>query len=408
MSGSVAATITQKDPSKRPILEGDAWTLEILADFEQRAADYVDEEIDLSKTPAASLIVRGIKSADFRNWYDLGEDQYASMPLADFMQLVRGVFLPTDWDLKMKEKIYASSQGSRRFMEFVLETTRLNQILPKASRIPNNALRDILQSRLSAKLLRLVHRTTIALTPDSTATFKQAVVDDKGGETFQDVTRSVDKSRMRLTEWVTEVHKLDEQVREDEEEMRTQMALMLRLERARVAKQPSAPVAAPRFTPKPTTATSAPALEWYPPKLTQAEKSLLWSHQGCTKCRKFYAGHQVKECTVGFPTKASYRALTPEMATRAQAAHEKCASEANPAEDLPQVEEVPSSESEYVPPSFDEPHLYPQLGRPSITRGQHLQATSDHSRGLNGQRSGLPISKRKCVHDLQLAWIANK
>ena len=236
MSGSVAATITQKDPSKRPILEGDAWTLEILADFERRAADYVDEEIDLSKTPAVPLIVRGIKSADFRNWYDLGEDQYASMPLADFMQLVRGVFLPTDWDLKMKEKIYASSQGSRCFMEFVLETTRLNQILPKASRIPNDTLRDILQSRLSAKLLRLVHRTTIALTPDSTATFKQAVVDDKGGETFQDVTRSVDKSRMRLTEWVTKVHKLDEQVREDEEEMRTQMAIMLRLERARVAK----------------------------------------------------------------------------------------------------------------------------------------------------------------------------
>ena len=49
------------------------------------------------------------------------------------------------------------------------------------------------------------------------------------------------------------------------------------------------------------------------------------------------------------------------MATRAQAAHERRASEANPAEDLPQVEEVPSSESEYVPPSFDEPHLYPQL-----------------------------------------------
>ena len=146
MSGSVAATITQKDPSKRPILEGDAWTPEILADFERRAADYVDEEIDLSKTPAVPLIVRGIKSANFRNWYDLGEDQYASMPLADFMQLVRGIFLPTDWDLKMKEKIYASSQGSRRFMEFVLETTRLNQILPKASRIPNDTLRVTVSS----------------------------------------------------------------------------------------------------------------------------------------------------------------------------------------------------------------------------------------------------------------------
>jgi hypothetical protein len=36
----------------------------------------------------------------------------------------------------------------------------------------------------------------------------------------------------------------------------------------------------------------------YPPKLTDEERRLLHEHDGCLKCRVFYAGHRANKCTI--------------------------------------------------------------------------------------------------------------
>ena len=55
----------------------------------------------------------------------------------------------------------------------------------------------------------------------------------------------------------------------------------------------------------------------YPPKLTDAERRLLHDHEGCLKCREFYAGHRAKQCTVTLSGK-DYKVRTLADALRAK------------------------------------------------------------------------------------------
>src|ERR1700743_2793763 len=50
------------------------------------------------------------------------------------------------------------------------------------------------------------------------------------------------------------------------------------------------------------------------PRLTPAERAIIFDHQGCFKCRRLYVDHKGANCPNGFPTPGSYKTLTPEYA----------------------------------------------------------------------------------------------
>ena len=50
------------------------------------------------------------------------------------------------------------------------------------------------------------------------------------------------------------------------------------------------------------------------PKLTPAERAIIFEHQGCFKCRQLYVDHKGANCPNGFPSPNSYKALTVEHA----------------------------------------------------------------------------------------------
>ncbi|KAH9010868.1 hypothetical protein EDB85DRAFT_2160526 [Lactarius pseudohatsudake] len=62
----------------------------------------------------------------------------------------------------------------------------------------------------------------------------------------------------------------------------------------------------------PTTTAST-----FPPKLTGEERRLLQEHEGCFKCRVFYAGHRADKCAITLSGK-NYRTLTVQDALRAK------------------------------------------------------------------------------------------
>ena len=66
-------------------------------------------------------------------------------------------------------------------------------------------------------------------------------------------------------------------------------------------------------------AISASASTTYPPKLTDDKRKLLHEHEGCLKCRVFYAGHQADKCSVTLSGK-DYKQRTVQDALRAKAA----------------------------------------------------------------------------------------
>jgi hypothetical protein len=58
-------------------------------------------------------------------------------------------------------------------------------------------------------------------------------------------------------------------------------------------------------------------------KLTTEERALLMEHQGCLKCRVFYAGHFAGKCTAERPTPEQCKKVTKDVALKAKAAFEK-------------------------------------------------------------------------------------
>ncbi|TFK17546.1 hypothetical protein FA15DRAFT_710688 [Coprinopsis marcescibilis] len=67
---------------------------------------------------------------------------------------------------------------------------------------------------------------------------------------------------------------------------------------------------------------SQPAPNTYLPRLTDGKKKLLNEHEGCTRCRTFYSGHQAVACPMKeadtWPEASTYKTLTLEMVLAAK------------------------------------------------------------------------------------------
>ncbi|KAJ7097228.1 hypothetical protein B0H15DRAFT_797918 [Mycena belliarum] len=59
-----------------------------------------------------------------------------------------------------------------------------------------------------------------------------------------------------------------------------------------------------------STSSTASGSGLFCPPLSVEERDLLSAHEGCNKCRRFYAGHVTKSCPNNFPDPASYKPLT--------------------------------------------------------------------------------------------------
>jgi hypothetical protein len=73
----------------------------------------------------------------------------------------------------------------------------------------------------------------------------------------------------------------------------------------------------------PTASTSSPTATSFIPKLTQAERDLLKAHEGCYRCRNFYAGHFSRDCPIGAdgrPTQETCKNVNLPAALKAKAA----------------------------------------------------------------------------------------
>ncbi|KAH9041461.1 hypothetical protein EDB83DRAFT_2318210 [Lactarius deliciosus] len=66
-----------------------------------------------------------------------------------------------------------------------------------------------------------------------------------------------------------------------------------------------------------TANTSNTTANVFPPKLTDEERRLLREHEGCFKCRVFYAGHRADKCTASLSGE-NYQTLTVQDALKAK------------------------------------------------------------------------------------------
>ncbi|KIJ27865.1 hypothetical protein M422DRAFT_37603, partial [Sphaerobolus stellatus SS14] len=202
------------------------------------------------------------------------------------------------WDHKLRQKILASSQGDRAFIDRKIELENYNAILTTSS--PSYALTaDRLLAQLDANISE----------------------DLKGSLTTEPVLATT------FDAWCVEIQERDDRLHEEKERIQSMIdannvarAFRHSDKKGTLLSRISDSPTTPRYAP--ATTNNKPADRKYLPKLTDQDKQLLNEHEGCTRCRTFYTGHRSDTCPMKasgtFPDATNYRTLTASMAEAAR------------------------------------------------------------------------------------------
>ena len=277
-----------------PILTAGRITPLVLQSWSLACKCYM-KHADKKPTEIVSFVAEAMLEPRLIAWYQAGQARIDTLTLDQYLEELSKLVLEKNWAHKVRDTIISSKQGERPFIDWKIKLENLNAILTTSS--PTHALTAAglkvqLEANLNSELkTNLLNEPTLS---DS------------------------------LDAWSTEVKERDDRVRA--ENARTQR-LIDASNAARAARRGEKKDLLSRLTdpprPKPSHAgTSGETTRRYLPKLQEKEKQLLNEHDGCTRCRKFYAGHRTKDCpmtaTNTWPDAETYTTLTLEKALAAK------------------------------------------------------------------------------------------
>ena len=286
-AASTLATIDDHNPKVPPTLTPGRVTPEVLLRWERACKEYFRVKSIPEKKKVESILSRlqDVRTAD---WAEANEAVLKELSFSNFMEKLRAETLEKGWDRKIKLSILASKQGERPFYEWAYEIQTRNTLLRgRPGHFDGDALRETLEINMDPGLELRMRRMTI-----------------------EDVS---------LRDWIEAVKVEDEFMSREKEMAKEAAKEIYRAERAKakdagIGRPPGFKNAA---HPTPTTSstvlrpmTNTPAL----PKLTPAERTIIFDHQGCFKCRQLYVDHKGANCPNGFPAPSTYKTLTVEQA----------------------------------------------------------------------------------------------
>ncbi len=271
--------IVTPNPKFAPTLGEGTITPAVLSAWENACFLYFHDR-DIGDDKKVMKAAAQINNEVVADWYHTDYERFDNMSWDEFSAAIRARFLPKGWALSIYSDLFGAKQSSsEKFNDFVLTVERLNSHLRNTTYRQSEAnLRGILIANMCEDL-----RTAIG---DPTT---MAIVD--------------------YVDWKAAVANADTQYIRNTELIATLIASRSSTG-ARTSTAPK-PFRNPSSSASQTSANSLP-------KLTQAEKQLLSEHQGCFKCRRFYAGHLSGGCPNGFPKADGYVPLSLTMATKAR------------------------------------------------------------------------------------------
>ncbi|KAF5378447.1 hypothetical protein D9615_007045 [Tricholomella constricta] len=293
-----------------------------------------------SDTEIVSFVAEAMLEPRLVAWYQAGQARIDALSLQGYLDELATLVLEKNWAHKLRDTIISSKQGSRPFIDWKIELENLNAILTTSS--PAHALTsDGLKVQLEANL-----NTELKLN-----ILNEPVLSTK------------------LDSWTLEVKERDDRIKA--EDARTQRLIDANAA-SRAARRSEKKDLLSRLTdPQPARAlkgnnSNDGAVRRYLPKLTDSEKRLLAEHGGCSRCRKFYAGHRTPNCPLtaanAWPDVATYVELTLDMANAAKPKHTTpsahiAAAAAVTAQVKSVAQNLDNETDSYVDPPFTVPHL---------------------------------------------------
>ncbi|KAH9008539.1 hypothetical protein EDB84DRAFT_1571993 [Lactarius hengduanensis] len=268
-------------------------TPKAIRDFENHAENFflnvkggVEEEEKVTK------IIGCFESSLVHDWIAINRKTLCALSFEKFMKTFRKRWLPANWEEDLLNQVLGTELEPKRerFETWATEIQTLNVGLRgTASHISDEQMRKTLDANIDIELRRLGRKQKTALITD-------------------------------LDEWMRKLTEIDDERQFD----RKRLADAVVEEVGRVTKKPYNPARSSAAHTAPSNNASASAntsnkTNTFPPKLTEEERRLLFDHEGCLKCRKFYAGHRAGNCTVTLSGK-NYKTLTLQDALRAKPA----------------------------------------------------------------------------------------
>ncbi|TFY76704.1 hypothetical protein EWM64_g7307 [Hericium alpestre] len=276
---SPSAKVEQAAMTKAPMLSPGNISPEVLRQWERGCCTYFYHK-DIEASAQIQAVAWGFQDTCLQSWFSVNQASFTALSFDDFVNELK-VWMEPNWEICLSNELLNARQSPKKdFYSWFIEIASLNLLLDDTdSHLDDGTLRHKLASGLCEELMIDVCTEGLSTT-------------------------------LSLCDWSLMVKHLDERrllrlhrIRKEAEHITSS--------RSNAARPASVSSARPTSTL--SSATTCPVL----PRLTDGEKMLLRAHEGCYKCRCFYARHVSNDCTVGFPKPETYKALTDAMAIAA-------------------------------------------------------------------------------------------
>ena len=271
------ASVLQTSTSQPPLLSAGSITVSNLRKFDYACKRFFAYK-EIPPEDQVGRIIYSFESEFMQSWIESDSDCLVALTFAEFMLEVKRKWLPSDWEDELIQEQIAP-QGDREFYKWSVSIRKANNELEAAGslqHIPTERFRAHLVAHLNPAL-RLAYRAS-----------------RKDLDAIEDIES-----------WIHRIVILDVQLATHQKQITTSMANAaknaVRMVNSSNCPQPQttpSTSATMTKTPTPTSMNNAVPIANFIalPKLTQTEKDLLDLHQGCYKCRIFYAGHFSRTC----------------------------------------------------------------------------------------------------------------
>ncbi|KAJ7256133.1 hypothetical protein B0H12DRAFT_1016061 [Mycena haematopus] len=377
-TASKYATVTRK-PGHLPTFHKGEVTALACSEFQDALCNYFAHK-DTAADRQVSIALGCFEDMKINNWTRpaVTRERLRKLTFSAFMSEFKKKFLRADWKESTRKEILSSRmKDTESFDDWSTSVMSLAALLADDPAASTVALDD----------KRIRHTLEAGMVPDLTHLYSDHATASQIGEDDFD-------------EWLRVVTDIDERRTYDD----ARIARILAKRKAGTgtddtdrASKKSNKGSAPASTsskPASSASTGSDAKAFCPP-LTADERELLNEHDGCNKCRQFYAGHKAGKCTNGFPDPATYKTLTAETAAVARKASKGKAV----AVVMPAVEDDEDSDDE-----DDSSMVSTRIPAPEYPRSRSTRVTSRHRAKhllwdclIEGPMSNLPLEIRVLI-----------
>ncbi|RXW17191.1 hypothetical protein EST38_g8660 [Candolleomyces aberdarensis] len=286
MGNSNVATITVSGHGKRPsVSEGDL-TPAILLEFAQYCRCFYDKKDIPEEKRVARPVLFCFKDVRISTYISANQSVLGALPFDTFLKRIRDNFLPHDWADNLRADIYRASQGKDQpWRDYANKVARNNALLTLSDdgALPKSRIMEQLRSNMSDHLRSKLRPITIPKT----------------------IRIGSEDVEIPLLQWTEFIARYDDDLR-----FELKQAREIADDVHRNAKRQNTNSTTSTSNDRRPRQAGSGTKSGHLPALTENEIKLLNEHQGCRKCREFYAGHYSKTCTGNFPSAANYAELT--------------------------------------------------------------------------------------------------